>query len=101
LAPKRPGTRKRSRITFDPRRISYGRILQIYFSVAHDPTELNRQGPDVGLNRSAIFRQIRNRRVLPRPIDQLNQARVFDAAIATGSNPAGISIRPRAIIRIS
>src|SRR5215467_12160907 len=35
-------------ITFDPHRISYGRILQIYFSVAHDPTELNRQGPDVG-----------------------------------------------------
>src|SRR5262249_43739274 len=35
-------------VTFDPRRISYGSILQIYFSVAHDPTELNRQGPDVG-----------------------------------------------------
>ena len=35
-------------ITFDPRRISYGHILQVYFSVAHDPTELNRQGPDVG-----------------------------------------------------
>ena len=34
------------RVTFDPRKISYGRILQIYFSVAHDPTELNRQGPD-------------------------------------------------------
>ena len=44
------------RITFDPRRISYGRILQIYFSVAHDPTQLNRQGPDVGSQyRSAIF----------------------------------------------
>src|SRR5262245_62313073 len=43
-------------ITFDPHRISYGRILQIYFSVAHDPTELNRQGPDVGTQyRSAIF----------------------------------------------
>jgi len=43
-------------ITFDPRRLSFGRILQIYFSVAHDPTELNRQGPDVGTNyRSAIF----------------------------------------------
>src|SRR6516164_6368573 len=36
------------RVTFDPRRISYGHILQIYFSVAHDPTELNRQGPDAG-----------------------------------------------------
>jgi peptide-methionine (S)-S-oxide reductase len=43
-------------ITFDPSRISYGHILQIYFSVAHDPTELNRQGPDVGTQyRSAIF----------------------------------------------
>jgi peptide-methionine (S)-S-oxide reductase len=43
-------------VTFDPRHISYGRILQIYFSVAHDPTELNRQGPGVGTQyRSAIF----------------------------------------------
>ena len=36
------------KVTFDPRRVSYGRILQIYFSVAHNPTELDRQGPDVG-----------------------------------------------------
>jgi peptide methionine sulfoxide reductase MsrA len=44
------------KVTFDPHRISYGRILQIYFSVAHDPTEINRQGPDVGTQyRSAIF----------------------------------------------
>jgi peptide-methionine (S)-S-oxide reductase len=43
-------------VTFDPRRISYGHILQIYFSVADDPIELNRQGPDVGTQyRSAIF----------------------------------------------
>ena len=44
------------RITYDPRKISYGKILQIFFSVAHDPTELDRQGPDEGTQyRSAIF----------------------------------------------
>ena len=43
-------------VTFDPQQISYGKILQIYFSVAHNPTELNRQGPDAGTQyRSAIF----------------------------------------------
>src|SRR4029078_160229 len=46
------------RITYDPARISYGQLLQIYFAVAHDPTQVNRQGPDVGPSyRSAIFPQ--------------------------------------------
>src|SRR6266446_3508188 len=44
----RTGHAESVQITFDPREVSYGRILQIYFSVAHDPTQLNRQGPDVG-----------------------------------------------------
>src|SRR6202034_151368 len=43
-------------VTYDPRQVSYGRLLQIYFAVAHDPTELNRQGPDTGTQyRSEIF----------------------------------------------
>jgi peptide-methionine (S)-S-oxide reductase len=76
-------------ITFDPRQISYGRILQIYFSVAHDPTELNRQGPDVGTQyRSAIFpTSAEQAKVAKAYIAQLNQAHVFDAAIVTKIEP--------------
>jgi peptide-methionine (S)-S-oxide reductase len=77
------------RVTFDPRRISYGRILQIYFSVAHDPTELNRQGPDVGSQyRSAIFpTDPEQTRVAEAYIAQLNQREVFDAPIVTKIEP--------------
>jgi peptide-methionine (S)-S-oxide reductase len=77
------------RITFDPRKISYGRILQIYFSVAHDPTQLNRQGPDVGTQyRSAIFPLTAEQaRVAKAYIAQLNKARVYDAAIVTKIEP--------------
>ena len=65
------------RITFDPRKISYGRNFQIYFSVAHNPTELNRQGPDTGTQyRSAIF---------PATAEQ---ARVAEAYIAQLNNRA-------------
>lgn len=72
-------------ITFDPRRITYGRILQIYFSVAHDPTELNRQGPDVGTQyRSAIFPTTEAQANIARAyIAQLDQAHVFKKAIVT------------------
>src|SRR6202022_3183006 len=69
------------RVTFDPHRISYGRILQVYFSVAHDPTELNRQGPDVGTQyRSAIFpANPEQTHIAEAYVVQLNQAHVFDA----------------------
>ena len=54
-------------ITFDPRVITYGKLLQVFFSVAHDPTELNRQGPDVGPHyRSTVFPR-RSRPALLRP----------------------------------
>lgn len=77
------------RITFDPRKISYGRILQIYFSVAHDPTELNRQGPDAGSQyRSAIFpANAEQARVAQAYIGQLSKARAFDGAIVTKIEP--------------
>ncbi|WP_424127641.1 peptide-methionine (S)-S-oxide reductase MsrA [Roseiarcus sp.] len=73
------------RITFDPKTVSYGRILQIYFSVAHDPTELNRQGPDEGTQyRSAIFPTNEEQaRVAKAYIAELNQAHAFGAPIVT------------------
>ena len=91
------------RVTFDPARISYGRILQIYFSVAHDPTELNRQGPDVGAQyRSAIFPAKPSRCALPRPISPSSTKRMcLMLRSSPRSSPAGNSIRPRIIIRIS
>ena len=77
------------RVTFDPHQISYGRILQIYFSVAHDPTELNRQGPDIGTQyRSAIFPlDAEQQRIAKAYIAQLDQAHVFSAAIVTSIEP--------------
>jgi peptide-methionine (S)-S-oxide reductase len=77
------------RITYDPRKISYGRLLQIYFSVAHDPTELNRQGPDDGTQyRSAIFpTDAEQARVARAYVAQLDQAHAFAAAIVTRIEP--------------
>ncbi len=73
------------RITFDPKTVSYGRILQIYFSVAHDPTELNRQGPDEGSQyRSTIFpMNAEQAQVANAYIAQLNQAHAFRAPVVT------------------
>jgi peptide-methionine (S)-S-oxide reductase len=72
-------------VTYDPRQITYGRLLQIYFSVAHDPTQLNRQGPDVGSQyRSAIFpTSDEQARVAKAYIAQLTAARAFDNRIVT------------------
>jgi peptide-methionine (S)-S-oxide reductase len=76
-------------VTFDPRQISFGHILQIYFSVAHDPTELNRQGPDAGTQyRSAIFpTNVRQAEVAKAYIAQLAQTHAFDAPIVTTIEP--------------
>ena len=77
------------RVTYDPRQISTGRILQIYFSVAHDPTQLNRQGPDRGTQyRSAIFPTDEEQAKLAKAyIAQLDQAHAFNGAIVTKIEP--------------
>jgi len=73
------------RVTFDPRVVSYGQILQIYFSVAHDPTQLNRQGPDSGTQyRSEIFPQSAEQQTIARAyIAQLDAAHVYKSPIVT------------------
>ena len=93
-------------LTFDPRQISLGKILQIYFSVAHNPTELNYQGPDVGTQyRSEIFyANDEQKRVAEAYIAQLNTAQVFANAIVTkvealpGFNPAAGSDQDFAVL---
>jgi len=77
------------RVTFDPHRISYGRILQIFFSVAHDPTERDRQGPDEGPQyRSALFPvSDEQARIAAAYIAELDRAAVFKAPIATVIEP--------------
>jgi peptide-methionine (S)-S-oxide reductase len=76
-------------ITYDPKRTSYGQLLKIFFSVAHDPTTLNRQGPDVGPQyRSAIFyTNDEQKRVAEAYIKQLNGAKLFRAPIVTQLAP--------------
>jgi peptide-methionine (S)-S-oxide reductase len=85
----RTGHAESVRITYDPRKVTFGRLLQIYFSVAHDPTELNRQGPDEGTQyRSTIFATSQAQAKLAKAyIDQLDQAHAFGAKIVTTIEP--------------
>ena len=83
----RTGHAESVQITFDPRKISYGRILQIYFSVAHDPTQLNRQGPDTGTQyRSAIF---------PTSAEQARVAKAYIAQLNLGTMEKSSLLRTR------
>jgi len=77
------------KITFDPSQITYGQLLQVFFSVAHDPTELNRQGPDEGTQyRSAIFyADEEQKRVAGAYIKQLSDAKAFRRKIVTQVTP--------------
>jgi peptide-methionine (S)-S-oxide reductase len=72
-------------VTYDPSQITYGQILRVFFAVAHDPTELNRQGPDDGRQyRSAIFAADAGQARIARAyIDQLNNTKVFDRPVVT------------------
>jgi len=81
----RTGHAESVKVTFNPREVSYGKILQIYFSVAHDPTQLNRQGPDSGPQyRSEIFPQSETQQKVAKDyIAQLDAAHVFKRPIVT------------------
>lgn len=72
-------------VTYDPAQVSYGQLLKVFFSVAHDPTQLNRQGPDTGPQyRSAIFYVNEDqKRVASTYVEQLNSAKVFSKSIVT------------------
>jgi peptide-methionine (S)-S-oxide reductase len=76
-------------ITFDPKQVSYGQLLQLFFSVAHDPTQLNRQGPDSGPSyRSEIFfASPSQERVARAYVKQLTDAKVFTLPIVTRIEP--------------
>lgn len=79
------------KITFDPSQVSYAQLLKIYFTVAHDPTEIDRQGPDVGHSyRSAIFPQTAGQAVFAKAfIARLDNAHFFRAPIATKIESGG------------
>ena len=86
----RSGHAEAVEVRYDPRQVSYGRLLQIFFSVVHDPTQLDRQGPDSGPQyRSALFHaNPAQQQVAARYIVQLDAARVFPAKIVTRLAPS-------------
>jgi peptide-methionine (S)-S-oxide reductase len=89
VSTERTGHAESVAVTYDPQQISLGKILQIYFSVAHNPTELNYQGPDSGTSyRSAIFyANDEQKRVAAAYIAQLDKAHAFSAPIVTTLEP--------------
>ena len=97
----RTGHAESVKVVYDPSRISYGQLLKIFFTVAHDPTQLNEQGPDVGPQyESAVFAADDKQRRMPgRTLDQLDAAKVFGRRIATAINAGQTFYRPRPTIR--
>jgi len=85
----RTGHAESVQVTYDPKQVSYGKLLQIYFSVAHDPTTLNYQGPDHGTQyRSAVFyKDAAQKQVTEAYIAQLDAAKAFPAKIVTQVAP--------------
>ena len=85
----RTGHAEAVQITYDPKQVTLGKLLQIYFSVAHDPTQLNRQGPDSGTQyRSTVFTSDpQERKLVEAYIAQLNAAKVYKKTIATTLEP--------------
>jgi peptide-methionine (S)-S-oxide reductase len=91
---RRTGFAEAVRISFDPSQISYRQLLQIFFDVAHDPTEVDRQGPDVGERyRSAIFPQNAQQRAIAQQyLAELRSSNRFGRAVATRIESGGLDI---------